>query len=452
LKPVNRIIYMPVLRILGRTGLLQKLNRVGAVSLYRNALYLVASSVITTSLGFFFWMIVARFYSTTEVGLGSAIISAMNLIALLSIFGLSSSLIRFLPQAVNPRQMINSFFTLSGIASLVIAVIFIVGTDFWSPALSFIKDNAIFFLAFLAMAVLFTLSPLVNSVFIARRRDVFVLFKDTTVSLLKIFLVIGFATFLHTFGVVASWTIALGTAVFMAILLFLPRVEESYKPVPSINLSQVRAVRRYTVSSYLISLLSRVPISILPLMVVNVLGTEDNAHFYVAWTIASLLSIVSLSISQSLFAEASHSQSDIKQNVTKSIIFTVILLMPALIVLIAAGKWILLAFGPSYSANALGLLWLLGISSIPRGIILIYSGVLRAQDRLRELLVIRSFIAAAVLIASWFVIPEYGIIGIGYIWLGVQVFVSIAIAPQLVRQASLFGRVKEEEWEDVDNF
>jgi O-antigen/teichoic acid export membrane protein len=36
--------------------------------LYRNSLFLMANVIVTTALGFFFWMVVARFYSVAEVG------------------------------------------------------------------------------------------------------------------------------------------------------------------------------------------------------------------------------------------------------------------------------------------------------------------------------------------------------------------------------------------------
>jgi len=42
------------------------------VSLYRNAIYLMASSGVTVFLGFVFWIVVARLYPPSDVGLGWA--------------------------------------------------------------------------------------------------------------------------------------------------------------------------------------------------------------------------------------------------------------------------------------------------------------------------------------------------------------------------------------------
>jgi O-antigen/teichoic acid export membrane protein len=227
----------------------QRLKLITATSLYRNAFNLMLASAVTSLLGFFFWMVVARFYSETEVGFSSAIISAMNLIALLSLVGLDFSVIRFLHQASKPKELINSSLTLRGLVSLIIAAIFVAGINFWSPALSFVKQNAIFFLTFLAVAVLATLSSLTDSVFIAKRRAGFVLSRNIIFSLLKLPLPIAFAIFLHTFGIVISWGIALAIAAVISLLLFLPRVEGGYKPILTLNIGRTEGILQYSAGS-----------------------------------------------------------------------------------------------------------------------------------------------------------------------------------------------------------
>jgi O-antigen/teichoic acid export membrane protein len=103
-------------------------------------------------------------------------------------------------------------------------------------------------------------------------------------------------------------------------------------------------------------------------------------------------------------------------------------------VLILVGKWLLLAFGQSYSLNALKLLWILSLSSLPLAINHIYSGILRVKSRLKELMAIWGFIALSVLLASYLVMPAAGIMGIGYAWLGAQTVVAIYV---LARRLSI---------------
>ena len=94
---------------------------------------MIANTGVTTGLGFFFWMVVARYYTEYEVGVGAAILSAIRLLALFSTLGLDIALIRFLSKAKKPVEMINSSFAISGVVALVLSGIFIAGIDLWSP-------------------------------------------------------------------------------------------------------------------------------------------------------------------------------------------------------------------------------------------------------------------------------------------------------------------------------
>jgi len=378
-------------------------------------------------LGFLFWIVVARLYTEAEVGFSTAIISIINLLALLSLLGLNFTLIRCLPQSEKPQQLINTCFTLSGIISLVVAGIFLAGLDFWSPALSFVKENMIFSSAFVIFTLLWSVSTVVDAAFVATRKAEFVLSKNTTFSLIKIPLPILFILFFHTFDVVASWGVALGAALAVSLFLFLPKAQSSYRLIPALKLSLIRGMWQYSGGNYLANLLSAAPGLILPLIVVNLIGAEQNAYFYIAWMVAGLLFAIPSGGATSLFVEGSHFENEFRQNVAKSVKFTFLLLVPATIVVILAGKWLLLAFGQSYSANALHLLQILAFSSLPLGINRIYTSILRVTDRVKELIAIWGLIAIGTLLASYLIMPDTGIIGIGYAWLGAQVAVAIYI-------------------------
>jgi len=61
--------------------------------------------VLSTGSGFFFWIFAARLYAPEDVGLGSALISAlisaMGLLCMLSMLGFNIGLIRYIPGAPN---------------------------------------------------------------------------------------------------------------------------------------------------------------------------------------------------------------------------------------------------------------------------------------------------------------------------------------------------------------
>jgi len=387
----------------------------------------MVNSVVISFFSFFFWVVVARFYTASEVGYSSAIISVATLVVALSLLGFDYSLIRFLPQAEKPRELINSCFTLSTLISLAIAGIFLASVDFWSPALVFIKGNAIFSTTFIILTLTSALSHLVSTTFAAKRRAGFVLLQCSIYSILKIPLPILFVLFFHAFGIVASWGIAIGVSLAVSLFVFLPKIQNDYKPIPTLKLKLIKGMWQYSGGTYLAQLFTAAPSVVLPIIVVNLLGPEQNAYFYIAWMIATLLIAIPGAISTSLFAEGSHFKDKLREDVIKSLKFTFLLLVPAIILLVLVGKWLLLAFGQSYSANAIYLLWILCISSLPLGINLIYASILRVTDRIKELVVIWGFIAVAVLVVSYLIIPATGIIGIGYAWLGAHSAVTIYI-------------------------
>jgi O-antigen/teichoic acid export membrane protein len=405
----------------------QGIRLVLTTPLYANALYIMLSNAVMYLCSFFFWLIVARFYSEAVVGYSSAIVSALYLLSVLSLVGLNISLVRFLPQANNPREMINTCFTLSSLVSLLAAGVFLAGLNFWSPALSFVRENAIFCLAFLFFAVLGTLFALVDFAFVAKRRAGFILSRSTIFAVLRLPLVVLLAYYLRTFGVVASWGIGWAVALAVTMLIFLPKVQDGYRPVPVLNLALVKNMRRYTGGNYLANLLGTAPGYVLPLIVVNVLGAEQSAYFYIAWTMASAISAIPIATSYSLLAEGSHFEDRLRENIVKSLKSTFLLLVPAAILLAAVGKWLLLVFGHGYSVNALWLLWVLCLASLPIGVNYIYTGILRVTGRITELMIIWGFIAVGVLVIGYLLLPLTGIIGIGYAWLGVQLIVAIYI-------------------------
>ncbi len=405
----------------------QRLRQFLTTPLYANAVYLMASYAVMALFGFLFWVVAARFYTEAEVGYSSAIIAAASILALLSLLGFNYSLIRFLPRAEKPQELINSCFTLSGLISLAIAGIFLATVDFWSPTLAFIKENAIFPATFIILTLILVLSALAGAVYIAKRRAGFVLSQNIIHSLVKIPLPILLALFFHAFGIVASWGIAIGVSLTVSLFLFLPKVQDHYKPIPTLKLNLIKGMWQYSGGNYLAHIFTAAPPLILPVMVVNLLGPEQNAYFYIAWMITALLSAIPTSVSQSLFTEGSHFEDKLRENATKSLKFTFLLLVPAVILIVLAGKWLLLAFGQSYSANALYLLWILTISSLPLGINSIYTSVLRVTGRIKELMVIWGFIAVAMLMVSYLIMPATGIISIGYAWLGVHSAVAIYV-------------------------
>ncbi len=405
----------------------QQLKQFLATPLYRNAIYLMVNSVVVGFLSFLFWVVVARFYTEANVGYSAAIISATTLLATLSLFGFNASLIRFLPQATKPQDLINTCLTLCGFTSLVMAGIFLASVRLWSPSLVFVRENVIFVATFIILTLILTLSGIVCTIFIAGRRAGFVLWHNTISSLIKILLPLLFVPFFQSFGIVASWGTAFGITLVVSLFVFAPKIQSHYRPMPTLKLNLIKDMWRYSSGNYVAYLLMTMPFLVLPIIVVNLLGAEQNAYFYIAWTISTLISAIPNGVALSLFAEGSHFEGKLRENTIKSLKFISLLLVPLVIILILVGKWLLLALGQSYSINSLYLLWVFAITSLPLSITYIYTSILRVTNRIKELVAVWGCITVVVLAVSYLVIPTIGIMVIGYTWLGIHCTVVIYV-------------------------
>jgi O-antigen/teichoic acid export membrane protein len=403
------------------------------ISLYRNALYLVMSFGVNALLGFVFWILATRFYSAEDVGLASAAISAVALLALLSGLGFDYGLIRFLPTSgEKSAAMLNTCLTISGLLSVIAALVFIAGLGIWSPVLLFLRQTPILIAAVVVFVAARTLYASLAGVFIAGRRSGYALAQNIVLYLIMLVTVITLAS--HTrLGIFAASGIGFLVAFLVSLSLFLPLVQQGYRPFLTIKRKVLDEIMPFSLANYLSALLWTAPGFILPLMVVNLLGAEPNAYFYVAWAIGSILSGVPQAVALSLFAEGSYDGRQLNRDTIRSLWFTGFLLLPLIVIIFLVGNKLLLLFGQAYSEKATSLLWILAVSTLPLSLNYIYFSRKRVERKMRSVIVLMAFVAVATLGLSYLLMPRMGILGVGVAWLSSQVIGSLMIVCKLWR-------------------
>jgi O-antigen/teichoic acid export membrane protein len=412
------------------------------VPLYSNAVYLIAASAVNALVGFAFWLIAARLYLPTDVGLASAAISGASLLAILANFGLGHGLIRFLPHSgKNASSLINSCFSLGSLTSIIIALIFLGGLDFWSPALLFIKQNPVYFTAFLFFALASTLSGLTGETFIAERRAGFVLAGGLIFNLLRLPLVILLAAFFRSFGIFASLTIALGVTLLFNVFFFLPRAQPGYRPFLAINKKVVNEMLHFSLANYLSILFWAAPGLVLPIMVVNLLGAEFNAYFYIAWAIGGILGVIPGAASASLFAEGSYEQERLGISIWRSLKMILFLLVPAVVLLLAFADKLLLLFGIAYAQNATTLVRILALSSLPLAVNIVYLAIKRVEKKLKVMVSLTALVTVVTLGLTYLLLPHTGINGAGIAWLVSQSVIALVIITSWLKRRHATMRV-----------
>lgn len=392
--------------------------------LFKNSYFLMANTAIYAGVGFIFWIVAARVYSTAEVGIGSAIVSVMGLLSIFALMGFDISLIRYVPTEEKKGIIINTCLTTTTAVSILLAIIFLAGLDIWAPALNLLNNNFFYEIAFIIFTVFSALSMLQISIFAAFRAAKYSFFQSLT-NFLRL-LLLPFLLIFGSFGIFAAFGLTYAIT-FIVGNKFISKVDYSYKMIPTIKKSVIQKMFHYSFRNYITNIFTQIPTYILPLLVVNLLSPEMNAYFYVAWTFSLILLTVPVSISKSLLAEGSFSQKEFSNKVIQSLKFTLILLITAIIGILIFGKYLLLLFGENYALNSFNLLIILCIASIPYSIVQIYATTKRLQKNINELIVIFSFIASATIIGSFFLLQKFGIISIGYMWLASNGIVALYI-------------------------
>ena len=382
-------------------------------SLYRNSIYLMLSTGVMAGFGFFFWIINARLYSAEQVGIGTTLISVITLISSFSLLGLGNSLIKYLPASDKKNKKINTSFTLVGLTSIFISIFFLVFLKTFSPRLLFVRESIIFSLLFILFIVFSSLDIISENVFIAYRSSKFVLIKNTISSIVKLILPIFLVT-LGAYGIVVSMGIAMSVA-FLVSLVFLI-VHFNYSPRPIIDRIVVKRMTKFSLGNYVAGFIGGLPAMVLPILITNSIGAKFSAYFYIDMMIANLLYIIPMATSQSLFAEGSYSETELKVHLKKTIKIIFLILMPAILITFLFGKYILLAFGKEYSSEGVIFLRILAISGIFLSINYIGNSIFFIKNKIK-LIILMSFIGTSIILSLSIMLIHQNLLGIGVSWL-----------------------------------
>ena len=390
-------------------------------SLYRNSIYLMLSTGVMAGFGFFFWIINARLYSAEQVGIGTTLISVITLISSFSLLGLGNSLIKYLPASDKKNKKINTSFTLVGLTSIFISIFFLVFLKTFSPRLLFVRESIIFSLLFILFIVFSSLDIISENVFIAYRSSKFVLIKNTISSIVKLILPIFLVT-LGAYGIVVSMGIAMSVA-FLVSLVFLI-VHFNYSPRPIIDRIVVKRMTKFSLGNYVAGFIGGLPAMVLPILITNSIGAKFSAYFYIDMMIANLLYIIPMATSQSLFAEGSYSETELKVHLKKTIKIIFLILMPAILITFLFGKYILLAFGKEYSSEGVIFLRILAISGIFLSINYIGNSIFFIKNKIK-LIILMSFIGTSIILSLSIMLIHQNLLGIGVSWLLGQGIISV---------------------------
>ncbi len=392
-------------------------------SLYGNSIYLILSTAIMAVLGFFTWILIAKFFTPHQVGLATTLISITSLIANLSLMGLNVGMIRYLPTSARKNERINTTFIIVIITSVIASLIYLAGIDIFSPKLNFVKSNFLLIALFVLFIVVFSLDLITESIFIAYRKSSYVLIKNACISILKLglpFLLISLAFY----GIFLAISLATSAALIISIVILIKKL--NYKFSPQINGEIVKSMAKFSFGNYIAASLTQLPNLILPIMITNQLNPKTSAFYYVSMMIANFLYVIPSATAESLFAEGSHNEKSLKSNSIRATKIILGLATPAVLFIIIFGKFILSFFGEEYATQGYPFLVMLAVSTIFLAATRIFATILKINHKIKELII--SYIISTFFILFFsYSFLQFGLIGIGYAWLLGKMILAVCL-------------------------
>lgn len=429
-------------------GLQQKATRAWTDPLARGSLAIMSTTVVTSLLGYLFWLIVARRFGVAISGSAAAATSALQATVLVASVGSAAALVEWLPRsrsALEWRQRVT--------AGLLLAVVTaIIGGPLVVLALG--RGDVIGLLArpgagivFCLGAVAFAAGTVLDYVAISERKSLTLILRSVVMSGLRLPVLFVPAALIAGVGgpavqVLLAWFAAGLVSLGVAVLGFArggsgpDSSGRSLRPAFGRIRPQLREMAPSFAGQHLITVAASLAGYLLPVLVLARLSAADNGYFYITWMLGSVFSIISPAISTALFAEGAATPAAMPALVRRCALLIGGLLVVPMAIYLVGGGWLLDLFGPGYVGHGRLLLIVLTLAAVPDAVTNIAVAVLRATRRLREAIALNTAMLVLCLVGSWLLLPSLGIDAVGYCWLGSQL---LGTAYVLVTRRRIFG-------------
>jgi O-antigen/teichoic acid export membrane protein len=414
---------------------MRSLQSLVAAPLLRSSGALILSTFATSGLGFLFWIIAARTFPTAEVGFASAIIASMMLVMTLSICGLDHLSSRFLPVTGKQKSIFTVGVQLGAFTTGCIGgLVFWLGSGLWSDPVSR------FGIAFVLLAGLCTLSVVQDHVFVGLNASKWIPITKGAMAVGRVGIVL-IAPILLAFGggtlILWAWgTMFLAANVFGVILSI--RHSTFPQKANDSNPQEIRQYLRFAGFNHLGTLLSMLPTLAFPALVLNFLGDEASAYFYLSWMIGSLLLFSISNVAIAFVAQTAEREEELGTLLRSAFRYTYALVVPGVIVLLLGAPWFLSLLGPGYDTAA-RCLQIIAIACLFFPVNAFYVAVMRLRQSLAPIVWHGALSGGSSLALALYLGPAYGITGFGIAFLLGQVIGALIVLFIALRTIGLEG-------------
>ena len=393
---------------------------------------LLATTVVTSGLGFVYWAGAARLYSQRAVGLGSAAISVMMLLGTIGMAGLGTVLIAELPlRSVGRARLVAAGLLASAGVSTVLGLIYVMTASRLSDALGMLFSQpggaALF-----VLGVALTGSILVfDQATLGMQLSGLQLWRNTIFSIVKIGLLVALAVAVHEelgLGILASWVG--GTALSMVLLGVVMRLR-GMPVAPRPQWSLLRGLGRTTLAHNWLNIAVQAPRLLIPAVVTAAVSASAGGAFYAAWTMVGFLFILPTHLSTALFAVASADRAALARKTRLTLGVSVVAGLCGSVVLALGAPLVLALFGRSYAREATVPLQVLVLAYVPMIVKTHYVAAARVRRRIPHAAGVMIVWAVLELAAAAWGAHVGGLVGVASWFVGAVAVEALALAPMV---------------------
>jgi O-antigen/teichoic acid export membrane protein len=350
----------------------------------RNAASLYGATIVTSLLGFLYWLIAARMASAAAVGIAWAAQSAAQLLSLFCVLGLSTLLISELSShREKARSIILTSAVITGACSIIVSAA--VGIALAELSSTFRQGLA----GSVGLPLFILLSAFTTTLFLLDDACIGLLRGDLQ---LKRNIVFAVSKLLILPPIILLWNdrsgkeiVAVWVAGLAISLLTLTRRLRNLTRGQSSRLDFRRVIeqRRLVVGHHSLNLSVDAPGLALPVIVVLILGAAKGAAFTSAWFMTGFVSVIPRHLSTVLFALAPGDEAALQREVRKTMRICLILSLAAIPFFVLFSGLILDIYGKGYEVAKVAMI-ILALTTYPGSIKTHYVAISRVRGRMQQ--------------------------------------------------------------------
>jgi O-antigen/teichoic acid export membrane protein len=418
-------------------------------AMVRNSLGMIGGRAASMAFGFLFWLLAARLFPPSKVGLTAGVVSAMMLCTQLALLGIGSAFIAHFPRhKEQPASLLDTAVSIVIVASIGAGIAFLLTASFAFDQLRVVDESPLYIAAFLAMCVLGTVNILLDQVSIAIGKGAQVLTRNVVFGGLSVVLLVSLRAIDRDASSITLFSLWVGAGTGACALgaYQLWHSVDRYTYRPRLERALRFPLVRTGLPNHALTLTERAPGLALPIVVTELLSPTANAFWYAVWMMAWVVYIIPISMGMALFAEASHRPESLARAVRSGVRASLLIGAVSAAGLAVLANPILSILGGRYAAAGATPLRILLIAFLPLTLVQVYFNSCRATRRLGEAIATGAISGAIALVAAALVARTWGLAGMAWTWVATQYLTG---AWALLRLRAL-SRLRAEPEADLD--